>query len=164
MRKKAYFDSHWGIGWPSPSHIESCLSDSVGRRSFFAKGYDGGSFLAEGLYGTEGLMPKSGRIDVTLYMYANPTHGILLIYSKWDGTVQVGHSYHSKGDLSRLREHVNSFHGTALPIGLFIPFDAGCSAMREFIERDGELPTTIEWIVGTDLPPNTYPAPPRPTS
>jgi hypothetical protein len=42
---------------------------------------------------------------------------------------------------------------------LFIPFRTAWPAVREFIETDGELPTSIEWIASSDLPPETFPDP-----
>jgi hypothetical protein len=67
--------------------------------------------------------------------------------------------FSSKGDLSRIRELVRSFHNTPLPVGLFIPFESAWKAVKEFIETDGALPKSIEWIANSDLPPNTFPDP-----
>jgi hypothetical protein len=35
----------------------------------------------------------------------------------------------------------------------------GTEAVKEFIETDGALPKSIEWIANRDLPPNTFPEP-----
>jgi Immunity protein Imm1 len=75
-------------------------------------------------------------------------------YSKWGGGLKQ--SYSSKGDLRRLREWVRGTHDTPLPVGLFIPFETAWKAVKEFIETDGRLPTSIEWIANRDLPPNTF--------
>ena len=32
-------------------------------------------------------------------------------------------------------------------------------ALKEFIETDGALPKSIEWIANKDLPPGTFPDP-----
>jgi hypothetical protein len=90
-------------------------------------------------------------------MWANPDLGVLLVYTKWGG----GHEqvFSSKGDLGRLREWVRGLHGTPLPVGLFIPFEVAWKAVKEFIETDGELPRSIEWIANRDHPPNTFPDP-----
>jgi Immunity protein Imm1 len=74
----------------------------------------------------------------------HPDLGVLVIWSKWGG----GHKqdYTSKGDLTRLRELVRSLHETPLPVGLFIPYDLAWKAVKEFIETDGALPKSIEWI------------------
>ena len=50
-------------------------------------------------------------------------------------------------------------HDTVLPVGLFIPFKKAWIAVKEFIETDGKLPRSIEWIANRDLPPNTFPDP-----
>jgi hypothetical protein len=93
-------------------------------------------------------------------MWGHPTLGVLLIYIRRRGVRKE--YYNSKGDLSRLREVVRSSHGSPLPVGLFIPYEKAWSAVKEFMETDGALPTSIEWIANRDLPPNTFPDPERP--
>ena len=107
--------------------------------------------------GSGHLEPNKGRIDVDLDMWGHPEHGVLLIYSKWGGGYKE--TYSSKGDLHRLREWIRSLHRTPLPVGLFIPFDKAWQAVKEFMETDGALPKSIEWIANRDLPPNTFPDP-----
>jgi Immunity protein Imm1 len=68
-------------------------------------------------------------------------------------------SHYPRGDLSRLLEFVYSMHGTPLSVGLFVPFKTAWSAVKEFIETDGELPKSIEWVAGRDLPPEAFPDP-----
>jgi hypothetical protein len=46
---------------------------------------------------------------------------------------------------------------TCSNIGLFVPFESAWRAVKDFIESDGELPTSIEWIASRDLPPGTFP-------
>ena len=106
---------------------------------------------------TEHLEASKGRIDIDLEMWGNPDLGVLLSYSKWGG----GHkqTYSSKGDLRRLRDWVRSTHDTLLPVGLFVPFEVAWKAVKEFIETDGQLPKSIEWIANRDLPPGTFPDP-----
>ncbi len=98
-----------------------------------------------------------GRVVVRLKMWGHPELGVLLIWSKWGG----GHkeTFSSKGDLTRVREWVRSTHDTPLPVGLFIPFEEAWKAVKEFIETDGALPKSIEWVANRDLPPNTFPDP-----
>jgi hypothetical protein len=67
--------------------------------------------------------------------------------------------FSSKGDLRRLRELVRSTHDTPLPVGLFIPFEQAWKAVKEFIETDGTLPQSIDWIANRDPPPSTFPDP-----
>jgi hypothetical protein len=96
-------------------------------------------------------------VDVWLMMYGDPKLGVFLWYSKKGG----GHQdvYNSKGDLSRLGEHTRTLHDDPMPIGLYIPFKKAFSAVKEFIETDGELPKSIEWIANRDLPANAFPPP-----
>jgi hypothetical protein len=119
---------------------------------------DSANFTAKGVDGTEHLEADKGRIDdVDLDMWGNPEHGVLLIYSKWGGRLKE--TYSSRGDLARLGEQVRTMHDTVLPVGLFIPFKKAWMAVKEFIETDGKLPRSIEWIANRDLPPNTFPDP-----
>jgi immunity protein Imm1 of predicted polymorphic toxin system len=100
------------------------------------------------------MEPHEGRIDVDLDMWGHPHLGVLLIYSKWGGGLKEMRS--SKGDLVRLRERVRSKQGTLLPVGLFVPHGTAWEAVKEFMETDGELPTSIEWIANRDLPRGTF--------
>ena len=157
MRKSAYFASRPSAGWPSQKELERYFLAPPGRRWFFETENDSASLTAEGVDGTEHLEADKGRIDVDLDMWGNPEHGVLLIYSKWGGGLKQ--TYSSKGDFARLHERVRSMHDTVLPVGLFIPFDKAWTAVKEFIETDGKLPKSIEWIANRDLPPNTFPDP-----
>jgi hypothetical protein len=157
MRKSTYFASRPSDGWPSPRELERYFLAPAGERWFFETRNDSGGFSAEGVDGTEHLEANKGRIDIDLQMWGNPDLGVLLIYSKWGG----GHKqiYSSKRDPRRLREWVRSTHDTLLPIGLFVPFEVAWLAVKEFIETDGQLPKSIEWIANRDLPPGTFPDP-----
>jgi hypothetical protein len=156
MRKRAYFDSYWGTGWPDLKWLEPYFLKRE-PRWFAGTGNDSAGFSAQGVDGTEHLEPGKDRIDVRLDLWGNPNLGVLMIWSKSGG----GHRemFTSKGDMARLRELVRSTHDTPLPIGLFIPFDAAWKAVKEFIETDGALPKSIVWIANGDLPENTFPDP-----
>jgi hypothetical protein len=156
VRKTTYFDDLPERGWPDPKDLEPFFLAPPGREWSYSGGNDSWSLHAEGLYGTEHLEPGTGRVDVDLYMVGHPLHGVTCAYSKWDGRAKQKFEYSSQGDLSRLRERVLSRHGTSLPIGLFIPFAEAWKAVKEFIETDGELPKSIEWIAVADLPPNAF--------
>ena len=39
----------------------------------------------------------------------------------------------------------------------FIPPDLAWRAVKEFIETDGTLPRTIEWLSSAELPEHTFP-------
>ncbi|RDV02153.1 hypothetical protein [Undibacter mobilis] len=159
MLKEGFFDEHWGAGWPNLREIEACMLDPVRREAYFKAGRDGGSFFAKGLHGTEGLTPESGRISSALYLSLSPGLGASLQYNRWDVRQQKLLVFVSRGDLSRLGEFVRSFHGTPLSVGLFISFEDGFRAVKEFIETEGEQPTSIEWIDAETLPPETFPDP-----
>ncbi len=157
MRKRAYFNTFWGRGWPQLKELEPYFLAPRGRRWFFETGNDSAGLDAEGVDGTEHLEANKGRIDIRLEMWGHPDLGVLLIWSKWGGGRKE--TYTSKGDLTRLRELVRSLHDTPLPVGLFIPFDVAWKAVKEFIETDGQLPKSIQWIANHDLPPGTFPDP-----
>jgi hypothetical protein len=156
MQKRAYFDQFDKHEWPDPDWLEPYFLSPPEKRWFFESGNDGARLVAEGLYGTEGR-PRESRVDSDLMMWANPALGVLLIYSKSGGGFRE--TYSSKGDLSRLQEWVRTLHDDPMPIGLFIPFDKAWLAVKEFIETEGELPKSIEWVANRDLPPNTFPDP-----
>jgi hypothetical protein len=157
MGKRSYFDVFDGRGWPTPSDLEHYFLAPSGKRWTFETGNDSWGLHWEGADGTNDLEIGKGRIDIRLEMWGHPDLGVLIIYSKWGG----GHkqTYTSRGDLSRLRELVRGMHGTPLPVGLFIPYEFAWNAVKEFIETDGALPKSIEWVANRDLPPNTFPDP-----
>jgi Immunity protein Imm1 len=154
MKKRTYFDKYDGPGWPSPSDLEPFFLAPPGKEWSYLGGNENWGLIAEGLYGTEDLEPYKDRVDLWLKMWGHPQHGVLLIYQKYGG----GHSdaFTSKGDLNRLREIVRMRQGDPMPIGLFIPFAEAWKAVKEFIETEGELPKSIEWVRNRDLPPNTF--------
>jgi len=157
MRKRTFFDSRRSKGWPDPEVLEPYFFAPPGEEWFHTGGNDTAGLDAEGADGTEHLAPNKGRINIGLSMWGVPGLGVLLIYTKWGGGNKL--TYSSRGDLSRLREWVRSLHNTPLPVGLFVPFAPAFQAVKEFIETDGELPKSIEWIANKDLPPNTFPEP-----
>jgi hypothetical protein len=157
MRKWAKFDRHWGPGWPDPKALERYFLAPPGKEWFYSEGNDGARLVIEGLHETEHLPAHKGRVDADLMMWGNPKLGVLLIYSKWGGGRRE--TFSSKGDMSRLGELIRSLHDTPLPVGLFIPFSKAWLAVKEFMETEGELPQSIEWVANRDLPPNTFPDP-----
>ena len=64
----------------------------------------------------------------------------------------------SETALSGIRQ---SLHEDRLSVGLFVPFPVAWK-VKQFMETDGELPDSIEWIATKDLPPETFPVPLRP--
>jgi hypothetical protein len=157
MKKMAYFASRDFVGWPDPKDLERYFLAPPAECWFFETRNDGAAIYAEGVDGTEHLSPNGDRIDLNLTMYGHPELGVLLTYTKWGGGLKL--MYSSKGDLSRLAEWVRTMHDTPMPVGLYVPFDKAWNAVKEFIETDGQLPKSIEWIANGDLPPGTFPLP-----
>lgn len=156
MRKQAFFDVYEGPFWPEPSQIERYFIPSAGESRPYAGRQEGWSLLAEGLYGTEHLTPKTGRVDVDLYMVRNLQHGVAFSYSKWDGRTKTKDEFSSKGDLTRLREWVPTHQGGRVPVGLFVPFPAAWAAVKEFLSTGGERPRSIQWIDDGELPADSF--------
>ena len=159
IKKEAAFDDHWGRGWPDINTVDQCLTDPAKLAQLFANGCDGGCFSIEWIYDKTNSAPQSELVGATLYMHMNPDYGIKLQYSKWDGRIGEKKIFHSKGDLTKLKQFVRSFHRTPLSIGLFVPFEVGRKGVKEFLDTDGELPRSIDWISEDDLPSEVFPLP-----
>lgn len=157
MRKRFYFNSQDGWGWPTVEWLKPFFLSSPGKRWFFETRNDSGVLAAEGVDNTEHLRPGEGRIDIRLEMCGHPELGVFLLYQKTGGDRRGVFS--SKGDLTKLREWVRTLHNDPMPVGLFIPYADAWLAVKEFIDTGGELPTSIEWIANSDLPPGTFPDP-----
>jgi hypothetical protein len=157
MEKHTYFDTYWGKGWPELKWLEPYFLTSEGRRRFFSAGNDSWGLGLDGVDDTEHLLPFKGRIDINLTILGHPDLGILLGREKRGPGVNEAH--YSKGNLMRLREWVKTLHGDRMPVGLFVPFDTAWKGVKEFIERDGALPASIEWVAAADLPAGTFPPP-----
>ncbi|MBN9147613.1 MULTISPECIES: Imm1 family immunity protein [unclassified Nitrobacter] len=158
MKRFFHFDNFASDRWPELSELERFFLAPKGQEWSFQGGNDSWGMDVQGLCGTDGL-PREEQVNVHFYMTGNPDLGVTLLYDKWDGRIQRKQTYNSKGDLRRLGEFVRSLHGTPLSVGLFVPFPVAWKAVKEFIETDGELPTSIEWIADSDLPPETFPDP-----
>jgi Immunity protein Imm1 len=158
MKKRTYFDEYDGPGWPAQSWLAPYFLTDAGRRQAFDLPYgnDHWGLMAEGLEGTEHLPQWKGRIDIRLDMIGNIEHGVLLFH-RIIGRSGTGH--YSIADRGKLREWLETKHGDLRPIGLFIPFEAAWKAVKEFMEKDGELPRSIPWVAASDLPPGTFPSP-----
>jgi len=162
VKKTIYFDNFPHQGWPALSELEPFFLAPKGQEWSFEGRNDSWGIDIDGLYGT-GDRAEIDRVGVHLYMIGNRNLGVYLIYDKWDGRIRQKYSYAPKGDFSRLGEFVESRHETPLSVGLFIPFPKAWKAVKEFMETDGELPTSIEWIAIRDLPPETFPVPKPPS-
>ena len=53
---------------------------------------------------------------------------------------------------------VKDVNGYLKAVGLFISFEAGWPAVYEFLQRDGALPKSIEWIASSALPEGVFPS------
>jgi hypothetical protein len=160
MKKSASFASEWyDDRWPGLQDLEGYFLAPPGKQWFGRqpRTNDSATFWIEGADGTEHLAEGEGRIFIDLSLWGNPDLGVLIIYWKRGGG--LNETFSSVGDLSRLDEIFRANHGTKLPVGLFIPFEEAWHAVKEFIETDGQLPRSIEWIANKDLPPNTFPPP-----
>jgi hypothetical protein len=157
MEKWMNFPAFHGPGWPSPSQLEHYFLTSSGRREAFEIGNDCWGLSGIGVHGTENLPPGKGRINLGLTILGDPDHGVLLHYRKGGGVYKD--SFYSKGDLTRLREWVETAADDLFPVGLYIPFETAWKAVKEFIETDGQLPKSIEWVAGDDLPADAFPDP-----
>jgi Immunity protein Imm1 len=155
MRKRTYFDEFIGYYWPEPRDLERYFLAPPGQHF---RPWDGcWGLKATGVDGTEHLPADNGCINLDLTMLGSPDRGVLLHYHKWGRG--VAESYYSKGNLGRLQEWLKTKDGDLMPIGLFIPFEVAWKAVKEFIERDGALPTSIAWVAGRDLPASAFPDP-----
>ncbi|HEX3486393.1 MAG TPA: Imm1 family immunity protein [Micropepsaceae bacterium] len=159
MRREIYFDRFRQTGWPDLRDLEAFFIAPKGHQWSYRGGNDSWGLSVEGVNGTDHLdIADRRRIDIRLYMTGHPDHGVYLLYDKAGG----GHPrerYNSKGDLSRLNEHIRDLHGTPLPVGLLIPFEKAWLAVKEFMETGGALPKSIEWVEDSKLPDWAFPSP-----
>jgi|SRR3954468_17046829 hypothetical protein len=159
MMKSIYLVDFDQRGWPVPSELEAYFLSQKGRRLAFDTDNDNWGLRVNGVDGTDHLEQGRGRIDITLNIIGSPRHGVLLCYQKWDRGLKG--SFYSKGDTSRLLRWTRTRHGDVMPIGLFIPFEEAWKAIKEFMEKDGALPTSIAWISSKDIPQEAFPDPVR---
>jgi hypothetical protein len=158
MQKHVYFHSFKGDFWPRLDQIEHNFLAPNGSGWVSVGGNDSWSIDLQGLEGTEDRPFGRGRKDINLMMWGTPGLGVLIMYDKI-GPPDFRATYYSRGDMSRLRELVESTHSDELPVGLFIPFEKAWLAVKEFMETEGQRPACIEWVRHEDLPPKTFPSP-----
>jgi hypothetical protein len=146
--KEANFDLFAGFGWPKPAELRPFFFDPS-LRDWSGYGLNATNVDPKELPGWD------EPTNLRLTMVANPFHGVFFHYRRF--RPGYGKGYCSKGDLRRMREWVQTQDGDLWPVGLFVPFEAGWNAVKEYIERDGALPTCIEWLDENDLPHNAFP-------
>lgn len=158
MNKEIYFDTFRGPGWPEPNQLAPYFLAPRGKEWCYRGGNDGWSISLEGVDGTAPLHRLKGRKDIELTMWGNPDLGVLLQYSRVGGGVPR-QDWFSKGNLTKLKRWVRTMHADRMPVGLYIPFPNAWLAVKEFMETEGNLPTSIEWVKSSDLPDGTFPSP-----
>jgi hypothetical protein len=156
MMKTGYFDTYDGPGWPESKWLERYFVTARGQRDFFAEGNDSWLLTAQGVEGTADLPARKGRLDVELHVIGHPDLGVILLWRKTGRA--PAEAFYSKGDVSRLLQWVKDMNGYLKPVGLFISFEAGWPAVNEFLQRNGALPKSIEWIASSELPQGVFPS------
>jgi hypothetical protein len=149
MKKGTYFDTRNDYDWPEPEWLEPYFLTAAGRQQAFGEQESWGLTIY-GLDGTEHLHPMKGRVDLILTIQGDLTHGVLLNHRK-TGARRREHWY-SLGDPTKWRQWVEIRQQDQMSAALFIPFERAWLAVKEFIERDGALPKSIEWIAADDMP------------
>jgi len=156
MLKRIDFGELRTDSWPKPDEMSRYFLAKPGQEWTYTGGSDSASLSLIGVDGTHG-QDFNSRIDIDLTMWGHPQLGVLLYYSKLGGAYTD--RFNSVGDMSKLDQWVRSLHDTPLPVGLFIPFRDAWPAVKDFMETEGELPKSIEWIAARDLPAGTFPDP-----
>jgi hypothetical protein len=157
MRKRVHFDEFWGNGWPSLTELEPYFLAPAGKQWFNTGGNDSAGLSLEGVENTEHLRPGEGRITIDLTMSGDPRFGVLLIYSKRGGSDSF--AFTSKGNAALNGQYTRTLHSDLMPLWHYISFEEAWKAVKEFIETDGALPKSIEWISNRDLDEDTFPVP-----
>ena len=150
MQRWTTFDRHYHEGWPNPRELKPYFLAPPGQEWFNHGGNDTAGPVSHRSLRNRERNPSKTRTDLYFEMYGIPGLGVLLIYHKYGGG--FSEAYMSKGDMSRLKGWVRNLHNDALPVGLFIPFKSAWIAVKEFIETDGALPKSIEWVANKELP------------
>jgi hypothetical protein len=157
MKKVTDFRDYEGPGWPDQKWLEPYFLTSAGRQKAFGKGNNHWCVTAKGVDGTEHL-PFDKRIDIDLHIVGKPDLGVLLLYERVSAADGYSYSYYSVGDPMMFRTLVKAKPGSRMPLGLFIPFEQALKAITEFIQTNGALPKSIEWIAAADLPEGSSPS------
>lgn len=157
MRKFIEFEKFWGDSWPDPKELEPYFLSAPGEQWFTTGGNDGASVSLEGVDNTEHLLPGDGRVVIELMMSGDPRFGVLLIYSKRGGPNSFAIT--SKGDSSLIGQYTRTLHSDLMPLWHYIPFEEAWKAVKEFMETDGAIPKSIEWISNKELHEDTFPVP-----
>ena len=143
--------------WPEPKMLEPYFLGEKGRRWVFEKDTDQAALVAEGAEGTEHLGRNEGRVDIDFFLVGHPSIGVQLTHRRIKRGSGRNESFSSISNTAYLDRYYRDRYGSLIAIGLFIPFEDAWRAVKEFLETDGALPKSIEWIAGRDLPPDAFP-------
>ena len=154
MRNRVYFGRFDAPFWPALGELKPYFLPTAGQAWFNSGGNDTASLTLEGVDGTDHLDQYNGRIDISLQMVGHPTYGVFLFYEK-TGAVR----YSSKGDMTKFKTYLRTLHDDLRTLAFFIPFDKAWLAVKEFIETDGQLPKSIEWVNMKGLQGDPFPVP-----
>ena len=162
MKKEIYFPDFKIVAWPESERLRDYFLTPRGRDRTVENGNDSWGLDVKGLYGTENVKPyvqqtpeeRAKVVEASLDMDFNPQLGVLLSYSRYGGG--FAENYFSYSDLGRLNVYVETLHNDLRPVGMYIPHQVAWPAVKEFMDREGELPTCINWVSGRDLPENTF--------
>ena len=165
MKKDIRFGHIRRESWPDPNLLKPFFIANRGQEWTYLGGNDCWGMSIGGLYGTEarpaygqnGETGPNTQVEANLTMWGSPGLGVLIYYSRYGGG--LSDHYYTVSDRSKLNQWVTGLHDTPLPVGLFIPFRDAWPAVKEFMETEGELPKSIEWIAARDLPAGTFPDP-----
>jgi hypothetical protein len=152
MKRSFIFASFGETQWTDAGKIEPFFLDSKQREAMFIRRQDDGLFSIDGMEGTDNLSREADRVNARLYLNMLPEHGVTISYHHWDGRSRKKTYFYSKGNLDLINEYVRSFQGSPLQLGLFIPYEAAWRTVKEFMEGDGGLPASIDWV-SAGLPP-----------
>ncbi len=160
MKRTSYFNSQRRDTWPTVPEIASYFEPRGGAAWSRPLGNDTASLTLEGVDGTQGLEQYRGRMDISLRLLAHAKYGVFLFYEKSRGA-----RYSSKGDMTKVKTYVRTAHDDLRTLAFFIPFEKAWLAVKDFIESNGDLPKSIDWVDMKEIKELAFPEPhhvPRP--
>jgi hypothetical protein len=136
---KIQHDSHW----PEPEQMKPYFLGPGGRWEFEAGGCDGS------------LRLDNDGDTIKMYMTGHSEYGVHLNYISSKGGKKE--SFSSKGSEGLLWYWFRDNQDNAVSFGLTVPFKKAWEAVSEFLESDGKLPKSIDWIKDEDIPRGVIP-------
>ena len=154
MKKVARIGDYFENNWPDPADIKHMFFD-YSENKWASGGASGASFTLYGADGTQGKEPYSERIDIKLSLIDFAQFGTFVQYSKHGGGMRENYFCLWNKDL--IGQTFLSRHDEEYSRALVIPFDRSFELVKEFLEQDGKLPTSISWTSEYDLPDEAFP-------